>query len=372
MLSRRAMTGAFLAASALALPATAQEGTEQAEKVHIHGFGSWAYGRTNGNEYLGAGDEGSYDDASLALNVTADVSKGLRMVTQAEWLDDAEGTEVEFDYAFVEWEVSSRLKLRVGKVKQPFGISTEVLDVGTLRPFLDLPQAIYGGVGLISETYKGVGFTGAFELSGGWALNYDVYGGGQELEEFLPIEDVLEGEELEEASERERTRDMVGGRLVVDAPLGGLRFGGSAYTGVEIGAGRRSGQGLQAEYLTGKWSLRTELARETVEDTLTARGLYAEAAYHFTPHWQGAVQYGRFTAEVEEAAVSAPSFLRHEEVAVGLNYWRGSSFVIKASFHRVDGNRLAGPGFEHLADAIADGALEPRTNLVRLGAQFSF
>lgn len=62
----------------------------------------------------------------------------------------------------------------IGKVNQPFGISTEVFDVGTLRPFQVLPQAFYGPVGLTSESYEGVGLTGSFPLLNSWHLSYDV------------------------------------------------------------------------------------------------------------------------------------------------------------------------------------------------------
>jgi len=80
------------------------------------------------------------------------------------------------------------LKLRAGKVKQPFGISAEVFDVGTRRPFFELPQAVYGPIGLVGESYKGIGFTGSFDVQGGWGLAYDLYGGGQEHKEYVAPE----------------------------------------------------------------------------------------------------------------------------------------------------------------------------------------
>ncbi len=83
---------------------------------------------------------------------------------------------------------SQKLKLRAGKVKQPFGISAEVFDVGTRRPFFELPQAVYGPIGLVGESYKGIGFTGSFDVQGGWGLAYDLYGGGQEHKEYVAPE----------------------------------------------------------------------------------------------------------------------------------------------------------------------------------------
>src|SRR5262249_38789429 len=153
----------------------------------------------------------------------------------------------------------------------------------------------------------------------------------------------------------------------------GLRFGASAYTGKEIGSGRRTGVGVQAEYLTRLWSIRSEYVHESVKDDVSGDGFYVEAAYHLDRHWQAAVQYGRFTSELAEMpAPEAPSLLKHEEVAVGLNYWWDPNFVFKLSYHHVDGNRLAGPPPEELADVVAAGALQQKTNLVLFGAQFTF
>jgi phosphate-selective porin O/P len=355
------------------VPVVSVQAQEAASPIEVHGFGSWAYGRTNGNEYLSGDEKGRYDDGAFSLNVAASPADRLRVVGQTFWEDGPEGTEIDFDFAFAEWTYSDKLKLRAGKVPLPFGISSEVFDVGTLRPFLALPQVVYGPVGIVGESYTGVGLTGSFASKGGWGLTYDVFGGGQHLEEFQPPEAVARGEDFDEITEIEKTRDMIGGRLELATPLSGLRVGGSFYTGRQSADVRRSGFGLQAEYLTGPWSVRSELAHETVRDDFKATGFYGEAAYRFDPHWQVAAQYGRFTSDL--AAVPAPaasSLLDHEEMAVGLNYWWNHNFVFKLSFHRVDGNRLAGPDPSELAGAVAAGTLKSKTNLVAFGAQFSF
>jgi hypothetical protein len=263
--------------------------------------------------------------------------------------------------------------MRVGKVKQPFGISAELFDVGTLRPFFALPQSVYGPSGLVGQSYKGIGFTGSLDLKGGWGLTYDLYGGGQELEEYLPPENVVLGEEITKGNELERTRNMVGTRVVVETPVQGLRLGASAYAGHEVGSNRRRGVGAQVEYLAGPWSVRSEYARESVKDDLEAYGFYAEVAYHIDPHWQVAAQYGRLTTDLPPVPEPAtPSLLSHEEVALGLNYWWTPNFVLKLSFHHVEGNRFAGPDPRELAQAAASGSLREKTNLVLFGAQFSF
>src|SRR6202171_944996 len=125
---------------ASAAPASAQEGPTRTD---LHGYGTWSYGRTNANEYLGGSPGGDFRTASFAANITAVMGEHLRVVAQSEFNESAGALETELDYAFAEWRFSDALRLRVGKARLPFGISTEVHDVGTLRPFLALPQAVY-------------------------------------------------------------------------------------------------------------------------------------------------------------------------------------------------------------------------------------
>jgi hypothetical protein len=358
-----------LAAGLAAAGAHAQDSDR---KVDVHGLGGWVYGNTDGNRYLGGVTEGNYENANTALNITAQPEPRLRVVTQVEWRLEGPETEVEIDFAFAEWRFGRAANLRVGKVKQPFGLSTEVFDVGPLRPFYALPQAVYGPVGFVAEGYLGLGVTGERSLAGPWNLHYDAYFGGQVVEEFEAPEAALLGEPLEgEGFHDESTRDLVGGRLTLDTP-GGLNVGASGYSGKVHGAGRRNGWGLHAEYASAGWSLRAELARENAPEH-GKRGGYLEAARRLGPHWQVAGQWGRVRSELSAPeARSLPRLLEHDEWALGLNYWITPAFVFKASFHHVQGNRLAVPEADELLEAIAAGELRAKTKLVLVGAQFTF
>lgn len=362
-----------LIVSVLAIGSAITLHAQDAERqVDIHGFGGWAAGRTDGNVYLSGARPTRYDDASLALNVSAEVSAHLRVVGQAAWREDATGSDVDLDYSFAEWTISDHLKFRAGKVKQPFGIAAEVFDVGTLRPFAELPQAVYGSAGLVGESYKGLGLTGSHAVKAGWTLDYDVYGGGQTLEEQAAPESVARGLAVGQTTETERTRDMLGARLVLETPVPGLSFGASAYTGTEVGSGRRTAFGGQAEYLSGPWSLRSEYVHESVTDDLVGDGFYLEAARRLG-RWQVAGQYGRFTSEVLGVPPPhATSLLNHKELAAGLNYWWEPNLVFKLSGHHVDGNRFAGPEPDALAADVEAGLLKTKTNLALFAVQFSF
>ncbi len=343
--------------------------------IEVHGFGDWAYGRTDYNTYLAGLPEGNYRQVNLALNVTASVGDRLRIVGQAEWRESEHGSRTLLDYAFAEWRFSDVFLLRAGQVKQPFGISNEVSTVGTLRPFFELPQAIYGPVGLIGLAYRGLGVTGSRDLGRGWSLSYDAYFGSTVIEDFEPPEDLLRGKPVGEASaiEIEATRDAYGGRIALSTPLSGLRVGFSGCQGKQIDSNRRWVLGADAEYLTDAWSIRTEYGQERVVEREIERAFYFEVAYRIDRNWQVAAQYGRFSEGLSGFDVSrAPSLLDHKELAIGLNYWFSPALVFKLAYHHVEGNRLASPEPEDLTETVAKGQLRTRTNLVQFGAQFSF
>lgn len=369
----RDVLGLLLVSLSCATPSVL--GQEPASAVELHGFGDWAYGRTSNNTYLAGLPEGNYRQANLALNVTASVKDRLRVVGQAEWRESEHGSRTLLDYAFAEWKFSDALLLRAGQVKQPFGISNEVSTVGTLRPFFALPQAIYGPVGLIGLAYRGLGITGSRELGKGWSLFYDVYAGSTVIEDFESPEDLLRGKPVgqETAIEIESTRDLYGGRLALGTPVSGLRVGLSGCQGKQIDFGRRWVLGADAEYLTDAWSIRAEYGHESVIESHTLDAFYVEVAYRMDRHWQMAAQYGWLSEDLFGFDVSrAPSLLDHKEFALGLNYWFSPEFVFKLAYHRVEGNRLASPEPQDLADVVARGQLRTRTNLVQFGAQFSF
>lgn len=343
--------------------------------VEVHGYGSWCYSRSGSDDNLyhessEAGDGGYHN---LAVTLASQVSGNVRISTQVWWEESAgeEGTAT-IDYAFGEWCVADALKLRMGQIKHPFGIYTEIYDVGTLRPFFWLPEGVYGPAGIVAESYRGIGLTGtAFKR--GYQLDYDVYAGETDLE-FTEIP-VFGGDEAEvgEDADEIALRDITGMRLVVGMPGVDLRLGLSAYTGREDGADgeRRSCAGALADWSAGDWAARGEAVVVEQADAADVDAAYLEVSRVVHGGWQVAARVDhsrtRFDGSLEPAA---ESMLRHRELTAGLNYWFAPEFVAKLSVSRIDGNRFARPGD---AEAVLDGGeLVQRTNLVSLGVQFAF
>ena len=65
--------------------------------------------------------------------------------------------------------------------------------------------------------------------------------------------------------------------------------------------------------------------------------------------------------------------MKHQETAFGVNYWFNPSFVVRLDVHQVDGNRFAFVDTpEQVLEALTTDSLDDQTQLIVLGAQFSF
>jgi hypothetical protein len=349
--------------------------------VTIHGFGGWAYGRTdNENRYLAGTEDGAYDSLNFSLNLTAKPYDRLSLHVQTAYNESPSGNEVGLDYAFADWSFSDAFSLRVGKVKAPFMLSTEVYDVGTIRPFFFLPQAVYQE--FAAEAYKGVGITGSFILKRGWEVIYDLYGGKLSLQSNL----IMNRETRQFATIEPLINDMVGGRLTLRTPLDGLALSLSSYSGTA--EFKLNGQvvegypfedhytlvGASAEYLSDRWSLRSEYLTQHESPKSKIDAVYGEAAYNITDHWQVAARYGFIELDLNTPLTeqTPDALLKHEEIVLGVNYWINPSLVLKTSYHIVQGNRFAIPNTEQAYFTNILSGFDQTTNLVAFGVQFSF
>lgn len=386
------------------------------------GFGGWAYGISNGNRYLVGSESGEYENGDFSLNFRANLRPQFAVVAQVQFQGSRDDFRADLDYGFLQWRFSGRTILNFGRVKHPFGIYSEFFDLGTERPFLTLPQGIYGPQGFTAESYEGVGVHGSW-LGKRAELDYDVYAGkilgevelpaGLTSVTMAPIAgvEVLGPRELGQRLDDFEVKEMVGVRLNAGPRTSYLRLGFSAYVGKQVFEGSSVIAGILPEAVeernygvvaghvdyTGElWWLRFEAGSFENDGFVRSTAAYGEIARFMSPRWQLALRYDFFDAEIP-CANKAPSclapallesgipfetvtdfLLRHEDLAFGLNYWVGRSggqvtTVVKLSYHRVEGNRFAFPAsLAEQRDAFMGGGIRGTTDLVALGVQFSF
>ena len=352
--------------------------------VQVHGFGGWGYGHTwNENIYQIGKEDGAYENSNFALNLSASPYEKLSANVQALWKTSGAGLQTQLDYVFAEWAFNWMFKFRVGKVKSPFGIYSEIFDVGVLRPFYMLPQSVYGTPGYATNSYLGLGCTGLYPLPAGWGITYDLYGGKYLLQEYY-TDDPLQSGDIVKVEPM--VNDMVGARLAVSTPVEGLSFGVSSYQGEtevfmdgvvpgymeELVSGRRANLLVSAEYLAEAFTARAEyLQNFTIEgeDVLDMNAFYVEVSYMVLEKIQVA---GLVDRQVRKMELGLPVEFPedHMEYAVGVNYWFNPNFVLKLSCHLVEGNLFALPK-SYIVNILAD-TLDDTTMLWVFGTQFSF
>src|SRR5262245_18766438 len=248
------MTAAFAVLSVVL-----QAGTATAQTAHrysIAGFGGAAFAdlTSDGRWAEAATKDGQFDNYSFALSGSAQPWQKLALRAQGFAGHNLRGQSFKLDYGFGEYAFSPGFKLRGGKVMTPFGLYSEIYDVGTLRPFYYLPQFYQGRLGLVPKGYLGGGITGIQSLGSDWEIGYDAFGGQMRFEEFttsqldgfdsatgLPIIDEFEAQLV--------GSEMAGGRLLLASPAKGFDVGGSVFY---IGKLEQETEAGRKPYITGK------------------------------------------------------------------------------------------------------------------------
>jgi hypothetical protein len=358
-------------------------------KLNISGYAYWGYGKTDGNRFQLGTEDGYYDNAALALAVRAQATDDLSASFQ--FTQDEDYTQNGVDYAFFEYRASDAVRIRFGMPKVPIGLSWDVNDVGTLRPFLRLPSSVYGNTAFGGYSYLGVGASGSQLLPAGHELQWDLFAGGISQFVLSPYDAWAVQTDTDGSSALGvdtdypgfwiEMQDCVGGRLTLVTPIEGLQIRGSWFWGrtpevdgptpTWVAAGSLQYETdrwlLRAEYFHGYQKLQTgysdgTLDQGAVEHANSDAG-YVEAGVRFGEHWQ-VVGKVEATKLYWNGFAGPSSLLRHREAALGVNYWFARDFVVRASFHAADGNRFSLPD--------GDNELSERTNELVVGSQFSF
>jgi len=355
----------------------------------IHGFGGWSYGKSSDLTFAGGDTKGNASNAQFALNVSARPYERLSIVSQVNLVTDSDKeNDIDLDYAFAEWQASDQIRFRVGRVKHPLGLYGEVFDVGTVRPFQNLPQSIYGPLGFTAKAYNGAGITGSVRR-GSWEVQYDAYAGEIDGDYGLALPPSPLATPAPSPNDSPwqdigfRYRDVIGARVQVHTPVDGLMFGGSVYSGTDdfvsttiVTEVDRFVYVGSAELARGPVTVRAEWGSAESETLHTTESGYVEASFRVTQKWQLASRWETLDLEVPAFgptfAGPLASVLEHEDLAFGVNYWLNSNFVVRANYHMVEGNRLAHPDTNReFLQMLGSGKL-PDTNTLVVGAQFSF
>jgi len=140
-----------VAALAMSFPSQAQD------KIQWSGFGSIAAGMTTGNDDLLFGYDNDLDfnpESLFALQAKADLSDKLSITTQI-MSRGAEDFDLGVEWAYLQYQLSDSTSVNVGKLRLPFYMYSDSLDVGYSYHWLRTPQSVYR---VAFDNYTGVSF----------------------------------------------------------------------------------------------------------------------------------------------------------------------------------------------------------------------
>jgi hypothetical protein len=192
--------------------------------VEVHAFASQGFIATTHNNYLSDDTtHGSFQFSEVGLNFTKTVTDNLRMGFQlfAQNLGPTGSYDVKFDWFYLDYRWKDWLGFRAGRVKIPFGLYNEINDVDSARVPVLLPQSVYP---LESDNYllaqTGGEIYGYLKSRSAGALEYRAYGGTILVDTLVAPSTLYQVQDL-------NVPYVVGGRLLWEAPLEGLRVAGS-------------------------------------------------------------------------------------------------------------------------------------------------
>lgn len=282
--------------------------------------------------------------------------------------DGASSTEVNLEYADINYLLNDYVTLRGGRFLTPFGQFPERLHPAWINKLPDFPLVFNEDEGLVPFSTLGFELRGAFPIKS-TKFNYAVYAGNGPA---LKTEDPEGAGKLDFDNFTDNNRNKAAGGRIGFLPLPELEIGYSIQA-AEVGGSDLNGvgvllQGVDVSYmkesdaLRGVLDLRAEWVWSDVDDVTydpdsslgfgpvrfnnERNGGYLQVAYRPTKFggWvgnlEGVCRYDRL-----DAPTGAPGSFDEQRLTFGLNYWFGPSAVLKTAYQFDDrdegGNRNA-------------------------------
>ncbi len=370
------------------------------DTLQIHGFASQGFTLTSDNNFFGDSDDNaSFDYRELGINASLRPLPNLQLSAQllSRTAGESDNGDIRLDYGFADYgfisSETSRLGLRLGRLKNPLGLYNDTRDVAFTKPSILLPQSIY------------------FDRTRDLALSADgiqLYGerltdSGDVSFQFGVVEPRVDDDETELVflgrnlpGDLEDDTSFIG-RVLYERDGGRLRLGLSAaevnidYDPAALfpndllpGSIRFRPWIFSAQYNAERWSLTGEYALRQVryqdlggipDRDFTGESYYVQGTYRFNPKWEGIARYDVLFSNKDDRDGSEFSVLTGrpghnlfaKDFTVGLGWTITPSLMLRAEYHRVDGTAwLPIPDNLDLADT------ERRWDLFIMQASFQF
>lgn len=306
------------------------------DRVRLNGFFSTGFATaSNDAGFAGIIDESEIEDLSLfALQGTFLVNQDTQAIMQLV-SRGAEQWDAEVEWAFLSHQLTNNLQVRAGKMRLPFYMYSDSLEVGYSQLWARPPVAVYGGVPFTS--YVGADATYTHNLNGS-SISTQVFGG------YSENDDDRTGIDAE-------LRNGLGINVAwtdYTWTLRAIAHGGKANItlnrpGMSIEVADRARTrfyGVGASYDDGTWLVISELTRAEVDGTVPD----PDAAYitlgrrisNFTPYVSVA---WKETQDNDERVLPGQqvSSMKHKEYSLGMRWDVLSGVAVKLDWTHARG-----------------------------------
>lgn len=205
--------------------ASADEDPDVDRGIQFHGFVSQGFLKSTDNNFLASSSDGSFEFFEAGLNAQKAITSQLRLGLQlfARDLGPNGDYKAILDWAFLDYRWRNWLGVRAGRIKIPFGLYNDTSDIDAAHPSALLPQSVYPAQNrdfLLAQT--GGELYGYRRFGDNGALDYRFYGGTV----FIDLPPTPPGTPI--AITNLTIPYLVGGRVLWETPLEGLKLGVSA------------------------------------------------------------------------------------------------------------------------------------------------
>ena len=362
------MTTARVLGLAICLASTSAFALEQGEAL-INGFGTVGVthlgGEDDGRSYgisgqtndSWRGDQLSKFGAQLTYGVTDTV--GLTLQTTAKAYGDE--WKANLEWAYLSWQSTDNLMMRVGRLRTPVYMYSESIDVGFSYPWLRLPDEVYSQVQL--SNYEGADLvynlplsfaTLSFQLAGGIAKNRDYYIYDEEFD--IDYDNVF-GSSVSLATNDFGTFRVGYVEADIDTDISGsfTDIFGNPDTASLLALDKDKGKftSIGYQYDNGTWLTANEWTSRVIEND----GSNSTDSFYL----MGGRRFGDFLAHVTYAQLDEDEG-RQSSWTLGLNYNILPTVVLKGEYKRVDTTGGYDGVFVRNAQELYDNTVYDRTN----------
>ncbi|MCI0653718.1 MAG: hypothetical protein L0Y39_04495 [Methylococcaceae bacterium] len=368
-----------------------------------HGFVSQGYTYTSGNNFFGSSQEnGSFDFREIGVNVSGHLDPNLLIAAQGLFRDagGSDNDDFRLDFANLDYQLPldeySTVGVRLGRVKNPFGIYNQTRDVVWTRPGVTLPQSVYfdalalrqamissdGGVVFGRYAYGDHALTAEFVVS----EPLDNTGGATEFLTGLPsAPGKMSGDPLYLGRVGYQWKE---GRFrllfsIVDLDRNFNSFSPQVPSGNVKALYPLASAQLNLE----DWSFTAEYGQVTLQRSgffpggmvfeNTSENFYFQSEYRFAQDWTALLRFDGLFANINDRSGKRTAQLTGlprynffaKDITFGMRWEFARNFLAAAEYHRVYGNAWLSPVDN---PNLATGGGDPRWDLVTFMVSFRF